>query len=161
MQIRSQLKDPRLSLTFSDGVIRAGYCNLSLEGRNNIIVFAVTFDILTILSIGLITVRDCHICFRDPKSDLTNPIVVGNLDRIDLCCLQRLLHPLRRFPGPKLWAAFMFPGTWSAIKGRLPAQVRDFHRAYDFVVRIGPNELAFANSKHGRRSSLYTICANK
>jgi cytochrome P450 len=57
------------------------------------------------------------------------------------------LHPLRRFPGPKLWAAYWIPYTWSNLQGRLSFNILEFHRKYGPVVRIAPNHLVFTDPK--------------
>lgn len=55
-------------------------------------------------------------------------------------------HPLSRYPGPKLWAAYRLPFVISNIRGQLPFKVLEFHRKYGPVVRIAPDELAFTDS---------------
>ncbi|KAM0693029.1 hypothetical protein Q7P36_007586 [Cladosporium allicinum] len=54
-------------------------------------------------------------------------------------------HPLRHFPGPLLWGAIGIPRTTSAIRGRLTYDVAALHRKYGTVVRVAPNDLAFAD----------------
>lgn len=54
-------------------------------------------------------------------------------------------HPLARYPGPKLWTAYRLPYVVNNIQGQLPFRVREFHRKYGDVVRIAPDELAFAH----------------
>jgi cytochrome P450 len=54
-------------------------------------------------------------------------------------------HPLSRYPGPKLWAAYRLPFAWNNIRGQLPFKVLEFHRKYGPVVRIAPGELAFTD----------------
>lgn len=54
-------------------------------------------------------------------------------------------HPLRNFPGPRLWRAFRLPFIVKAIQGRLAFDVLSIHEKYGPVVRIAPNELAFAH----------------
>ena len=54
-------------------------------------------------------------------------------------------HPLSRYPGPKLWAAYRLPFVINNIRGQLPFKVLEFHRKYGPVVRIAPNELAFTD----------------
>jgi cytochrome P450 len=54
-------------------------------------------------------------------------------------------HPLSRYPGPKLWAAYRVPFVISNIRGQLPFKVLEFHRKYGPVVRIAPDELAFTD----------------
>ncbi|KAK7192093.1 trichothecene c-15 hydroxylase [Paraphaeosphaeria sporulosa] len=53
------------------------------------------------------------------------------------------LHPLRRYPGPSLYAAYRLPYVIANMRGRLAFEVLDMHRKYGPVVRIAPNELAF------------------
>ena len=55
------------------------------------------------------------------------------------------LHPLRKFPGPALFAAYRLPFVYYNIKGVLPFKVKEFHARYGPVVRIAPNELAFTS----------------
>jgi len=56
------------------------------------------------------------------------------------------LHPLRSYPGPKMWAAFRFPTVYCGIKGILPMQIKALHDQYGPVVRIAPNELAYTTA---------------
>jgi hypothetical protein len=53
-------------------------------------------------------------------------------------------HPLSAYPGPLLWRAFGFPRTYSGARGRLPYDVLAIHKKYGTIVRIAPNDLAFA-----------------
>jgi cytochrome P450 len=55
------------------------------------------------------------------------------------------LHPLRKFPGPRLFAAYRLPFVYYNIKGVLPFKVKEFHARYGPIVRITPNELAFTS----------------
>ena len=55
-------------------------------------------------------------------------------------------HPLKHYPGPRAHAATSIPWGLSLLRGRLPADVLSLHEAYGPVVRIRPNELAFANA---------------
>lgn len=50
-----------------------------------------------------------------------------------------LLHPLRRFPGPRLWAAFRLPYVRSLGRGDLVQRTHAFHEQYGPVVRLVPN----------------------
>ncbi|TDZ36157.1 Trichothecene C-15 hydroxylase [Colletotrichum trifolii] len=54
-------------------------------------------------------------------------------------------HPLRRFPGPKLWAATPLPAALNVLGGLSHIKVLELHKQYGDIVRIGPNELAFAH----------------
>ncbi|KAL2173169.1 cytochrome P450 [Thermothelomyces heterothallicus CBS 202.75] len=53
------------------------------------------------------------------------------------------LHPLRRYPGPKLWAASSLPWGFSFLSGYWHHRALQLHTQYGHVVRIGPNELSF------------------
>lgn len=54
------------------------------------------------------------------------------------------LHPLSKFPGPPLWAAFRFPFLYTMlVNGDLPYRIKGYHDRYGSVVRIGPDELSF------------------
>ena len=57
------------------------------------------------------------------------------------------LHPLARFPGPKLWAATRICYLKSLWAGDLTHDVRKIHLRYGDVVRIAPNELSFADPR--------------
>ncbi|KAK6213619.1 trichothecene C-15 hydroxylase (cytochrome P450) [Colletotrichum tabaci] len=52
-------------------------------------------------------------------------------------------HPLRRYPGPKLWAATRIPYTRSSLSGQVHRRILALHREYGPVVRIAPDELAY------------------
>lgn len=59
---------------------------------------------------------------------------------------QRLLHPLRRFPGP-FWASIT--DLWQVYmlrQGNYPQMLCKLHQRYGQIVRIGPNELSFNGS---------------
>lgn len=52
-------------------------------------------------------------------------------------------HPLRSFPGPKLWAASSIPFSLMSLSGSAPMQVLELHNRYGDVVRIRPCQLSF------------------
>ncbi|KIW76438.1 hypothetical protein Z517_11184 [Fonsecaea pedrosoi CBS 271.37] len=52
-------------------------------------------------------------------------------------------HPLRHYPGPKLWAASRLPWIWTAISGEIHNKISDLHQTYGPVVRTAPNELSY------------------
>ena len=53
------------------------------------------------------------------------------------------LHPLRRFPGPRLWAASRLPYVLSLVRGDLVQRTQELHEQYGPTVRLAPNELSF------------------
>jgi cytochrome P450 len=55
-------------------------------------------------------------------------------------------HPLARFPGPLMMRASRLPYIVKFTGGVLPFHMVDLHKKYGQVVRVAPNELAFANA---------------
>ena len=53
---------------------------------------------------------------------------------------------LRKFPGPKLWAASHLPFMWTLCTGNQAAKVLELHEKYGKVVRVTPNELSYASA---------------
>ncbi|GKT41929.1 trichothecene C-15 hydroxylase [Colletotrichum spaethianum] len=54
------------------------------------------------------------------------------------------LHPLRKYPGPKLWAATRIPYCFMVIRGNPHKEILDLHKRYDAdIIRISPNQLSF------------------
>ncbi|KAK8099747.1 uncharacterized protein PG998_012988 [Apiospora kogelbergensis] len=54
-----------------------------------------------------------------------------------------LFHPLRKYPGPKLWAASRLPYLRNWLSGRGPQEVLALHRRYGDVIRVAPDELSY------------------
>jgi len=52
-------------------------------------------------------------------------------------------HPLRTYPGPKLFAAYRTPYVYNQLRGRLPLRAKELHDLYGPVVRIAPDELSY------------------
>jgi cytochrome P450 len=57
------------------------------------------------------------------------------------------LHPLRRYPGPFLWKATRLTYMRRMVSGSLPCDIAALHVRYGPVVRVAPNELAFAHTR--------------
>ncbi|KAH9832147.1 Cytochrome-P450 monooxygenase, partial [Teratosphaeria destructans] len=53
------------------------------------------------------------------------------------------LHPLHRYPGPKLYAAYYFPWGYWYRSGYWHEKVLELHQKYGHVVRVAPNELSY------------------
>jgi hypothetical protein len=53
-------------------------------------------------------------------------------------------HPLAKFPGPTLWAAFRFPYLYSMLQGVVPYRIKALHDQHGPVVRISPNECSYS-----------------
>jgi cytochrome P450 len=56
------------------------------------------------------------------------------------------LHPLRSFPGPKLWAASRLPWCYYQYKGQLHYQLLQLHIKYGKTVRVAPTELSYVDA---------------
>jgi hypothetical protein len=56
------------------------------------------------------------------------------------------LHPLRGYPGPKLWAASTIPYSYWRLRGCLPFKIKELHDKYGSVVRVGPMYLDYNSS---------------
>lgn len=55
-------------------------------------------------------------------------------------------HPLRRFPGPKLWAASDLPSYYYEYRGIIDFKIRELHEKYGETIRVMPNKVSFTNS---------------
>ncbi|XRM47062.1 hypothetical protein ABZX51_010067 [Aspergillus tubingensis] len=66
-------------------------------------------------------------------------------------CYNAFLHPLRRYPGPRLWAATRLPWCWYQAQGRLNQKLLELHLRYGHIVRVAPNELSY-NSEQAWRA---------
>ncbi|KAH7006917.1 cytochrome P450 [Ilyonectria destructans] len=53
------------------------------------------------------------------------------------------LHPLRKYPGPKLWAMSRIPYSYNYMSGSAHKKIFELHQQYGDVVRIAPDELIF------------------
>ena len=74
--------------------------------------------------------------------------VIATICYVVAICIYRLfLHPLAKFPGPKLNAISSLPGIYSLLRGRLPLENKLLHDKYGSVVRVSPNELAFNSAQ--------------
>ncbi|KAF2023284.1 cytochrome P450 monooxygenase-like protein, partial [Setomelanomma holmii] len=52
------------------------------------------------------------------------------------------LHPLAKFPGPKLRGAFYFPAYYEIAKGDVVYKQHELHERFGDIVRIAPNTLS-------------------
>ena len=57
------------------------------------------------------------------------------------------IHPLRHFPGPRLWAAFRLQYVRALVRGDLVQRTHELHERYGPVVRIAPDELSFIDAQ--------------
>ncbi|KAJ8058514.1 hypothetical protein OCU04_012698 [Sclerotinia nivalis] len=73
--------------------------------------------------------------------------VVSSFYLLSYCIYNIFFHPLKSFPGPKLWAACRIPMTYYRIKGVLPWKIKELHDQYGDVVRIAPHILEYNTSE--------------
>ncbi|KAK4234867.1 cytochrome P450 [Achaetomium macrosporum] len=52
-------------------------------------------------------------------------------------------HPLRHYPGPRLWAVSRLPWLSSTVRGTIIHDLQALHEQYGPVVRTAPNELSY------------------
>ncbi|KAM5520500.1 cytochrome P450 [Fusarium oxysporum f. sp. phaseoli] len=57
------------------------------------------------------------------------------------------LHPLRNYPGPKLWAVSGIPRARMILSGEAHKKILELHQKYGDVVRVSPNELSYVSSE--------------
>ncbi|KAK7956631.1 uncharacterized protein PG986_005853 [Apiospora aurea] len=85
------------------------------------------------------------------------PFTIGNVFRgLGIAVLAHIIlvkviynvyfHPLRNFPGPRLWAISRIPWHYTNLKGRITWRIRKLHDQYGPVVRIAPDELSYTTS---------------
>lgn len=54
-------------------------------------------------------------------------------------------HPLASFPGTPISKLTKWWGVWETYEGRHYLRVRELHKKYGPIVRVGPNELSIAD----------------
>lgn len=59
------------------------------------------------------------------------------------CFYNIYLHPLRSYPGSKLWACSTLMQSYQKLHGTHPFAIKELHDRYGEIVRIGPNELVY------------------
>lgn len=63
--------------------------------------------------------------------------------RFGLIAYRLWFHPLRQFPGPRIWAMSDLPFTYmSSISGTGIREISKAHKKYGPLIRIGPNRIA-------------------
>ncbi|TEY39982.1 hypothetical protein BOTCAL_0444g00040 [Botryotinia calthae] len=62
------------------------------------------------------------------------------------CIYNLFFHPLKSYPGPKLWAATRIPMSYWKLRGALPYRIKELHDQYGEAVRVAPNFLDYNSS---------------
>ncbi|KAK7982106.1 Cytochrome P450 monooxygenase alt3 [Apiospora saccharicola] len=78
-------------------------------------------------------------------------LIAGSLASLAIYLLGRVLyniflHPLRAYPGPKVWAASRLPWIITSLRGDLAWSLLALHERYGPVVRIAPDELSYTGA---------------
>ncbi|KAF7933513.1 uncharacterized protein EAE98_003222 [Botrytis deweyae] len=66
------------------------------------------------------------------------------------------LHPLAKFRGPRLRAAFYFPELLSLARGTAVEEIKDLHDRYGDIVRVTPEALSFDTAQSWRVSRIHS-----
>ncbi|EHK24114.1 uncharacterized protein TRIVIDRAFT_190955 [Trichoderma virens Gv29-8] len=72
-------------------------------------------------------------------------IILGFAYLISIPIYNVWFHPLRKYPGPRLWAATRIPLTRMIFSGMSHRKIYELHQTYGDVVRVAPDELSYIN----------------
>ena len=84
-------------------------------------------------------------CASRGRADLISS--QGSLYVIASAVYNLAFHPLSKYPGPKIRAAFQWPLLWDMYCGNDVRNTKRFHDKYGHVVRIAPSHLSYSNSQ--------------
>ncbi|KAL7907400.1 cytochrome P450 [Trichoderma velutinum] len=70
-------------------------------------------------------------------------IILGAVYLISIPIYNVWFHPLRKYPGPRLWAATRIPYARMIFSGTSHRKILELHQIYGDVVRVAPDELAY------------------
>lgn len=100
--------------------------------------------ILVLLLAGGFLVSATHTRYEPPRYPKTDT----GKQYVALRVLHNIfLHPLRRYPGPTLWAATRLTWVVALQRGHLHQDLLRLHDQYGPVVRIAPNELSYIDAQ--------------
>ncbi|KAF3803795.1 Isotrichodermin C-15 hydroxylase [Colletotrichum gloeosporioides] len=68
---------------------------------------------------------------------------LGLVTLVSVLTYNVFFHPLRKYPGPKWWAATRLPYTRAYLSGQMHKKIFELHQEYGPIVRVAPNELAY------------------
>ncbi|KAL7806057.1 cytochrome P450 [Trichoderma gracile] len=72
-------------------------------------------------------------------------LILGTVYLVSIPIYNIWFHPLRKYPGPRLWAATQIPFVRMIFSGRSHQKMLELHKTYGDVVRIAPDQLAFSD----------------
>ena len=93
------------------------------------------------MGLGLLLVSRSLLLIVHPESNTTQPAIYHAC----VVAYNITLHPLRKYPGPRLRAAIPWWPAISYLKGTVPEDLLELHIRYGPVVRTAPNELSYIN----------------
>ncbi|KAK0755234.1 hypothetical protein N5P37_012057 [Trichoderma harzianum] len=70
-------------------------------------------------------------------------VILGFVYLISIPIYNVWFHPLRKYPGPRLWAATRIPYARMIFSGKSHRKILELHQIYGDVVRVAPDELAY------------------
>ncbi|KAJ4861384.1 cytochrome p450 domain-containing protein [Trichoderma breve] len=70
-------------------------------------------------------------------------IILGTVYLISIPIYNVWFHPLRKYPGPRLWAATRIPYARMIFSGMSHRKILELHQIYGDVVRVAPDELTY------------------
>lgn len=95
----------------------------------------------SIVGLGLLLVSRSLPPFVHPESNMTQPAIYYAC----ILAYNIALHPLRKYPGPRIKAAIPWWRAISYLEGTTPEDLLELHNRYGPVVRTAPNELSYIN----------------
>ncbi|KUL82184.1 hypothetical protein ZTR_09567 [Talaromyces verruculosus] len=108
------------------------------------------------------------LAFVGDLASVMSPYTFANRDKL---CLYSIIwtiyslffHPLRSYPGPKLWALTRLAWVWASLRGEIAWTIRDYHEKYGPVIRIAPDELSYTTETawkkiYGQRTPEFSKC---
>ncbi|OKL55434.1 hypothetical protein UA08_09300 [Talaromyces atroroseus] len=95
--------------------------------------------------------RFIHPSFTLDDTSFLREVAIRSLLVIGLAWFTKILyniylHPLARYPGPRLYAASSLPLTIAQLRGRLHLFVQAAHENYGPIVRLRPSELSYTSA---------------
>ncbi|EHK41175.1 uncharacterized protein TrAtP1_004602 [Trichoderma atroviride] len=73
-------------------------------------------------------------------------VIIGIVYLISIPIYNVWFHPLRKYPGPRLWAATRIPYTRMIFSGMSHRKIFELQQRYGDIVRVAPDELAYCRS---------------
>ncbi|KAJ5618269.1 hypothetical protein N7528_006912 [Penicillium herquei] len=85
---------------------------------------------------GLLSILNSPLGILFPISVIITALLIRGVYNVSF-------HPLRSYPGPKLWASTQLVWVYYRLTGQLPWKSLELHRKYGPVVRVAPDHLSY------------------